>query len=296
MTPKQLSALILLAAVWGASFLFYRVAVPVLGPFILVELRVLLAGLALLAYALLSQKTLELKANLGKLFILSFLNSVLPFTLIAAAQLVLSASLASILNATTPLFAAIAASFWLSEKLTAKRLLGLPLGVLGVAALVGWSPLEFSTNVILAVSAMLLAALAYALAGIYIKRNFVGVSGLTLATGQQLAAAFLLFIPASFSVPEAAPSLIVISAVLALAFLSTALAYLLYFYLMAQVGPTKTLSVTYLIPIFGSLWGILFLDERFTLGMLIGFALVILSVMLVTEVRLPFCKLTQTRS
>lgn len=284
MTPKQLGALILLAAVWGASFLFYRIAVPVLGPFLLVELRVFLAGFALLAYTLLSQKTLQLKANWRKLFILGFLNSVLPFTLIAAAQLVLSASLASILNATTPLFAAVAATIWLDERLSLKQILGLPIGILGVAVLVGWSPLEFNSEVGLAVSAMLLAALAYALAGIYIKRNFTGVSGLTLATGQQLAAACLLLVPASFSVPITAPSATVVLAVIALALLSTALAYLLYFYLMAQVGPTKTLSVTYLIPLFGSLWGVLFLNESFTAAMGLGLGLVMLSVMLVNEV------------
>ena len=290
MTPKQLSALILLAAVWGASFLFYRIAVPMLGPFMLVELRVLLAGLALLVYARLRRKKLELKANLGKLIVLGLINSVVPFTLIAAAQLTLSASLASILNATTPLFAAVAASIWLNERLSIKRVLGLPLGVLGVAALVGWSPFEVSPPVLLSVVAMLLAALSYALAGIYIKRNFRGVSGLTLATGQQLTAACLLLIPATISMPSTMPSVTVASAVLALAILSTAVAYLLYFYLMDQVGPTKTLSVTYLIPLFGSLWGILFLSERFTPGMAIGLVLVILSVMFVNEVRLPSVK------
>jgi len=290
MTPKQLGALLLLAAVWGASFLFYRVAVPVLGPFVLVELRVLLAGLALLAYALIVRKKLELRANLGKLFILGLLNSVIPFTLIAAAQLTLSASLASILNATTPLFAAIAASIWLSEKLSVKRLMGLPIGVLGVAALVGWSPLEFNAQVALAVGMMLLAALAYALAGIYIKHQLTGVSGLTLAAGQQLSAAAMLIVPATLNVPTTPPSLTVALAVLALALVSTALAYLLYFYLMAEVGPTKTLSVTYLIPLFGSLWGVLFLQERFTAGMLVGLALVMLSVTLVNEVSLPFLR------
>ena len=290
MTPKQLGALLLLAAVWGASFLFYRVAVPVLGPFVLVELRVLLAGLALLAYALIVRKKLELRANLGKLFILGLLNSVIPFTLIAAAQLTLSASLASILNATTPLFAAIAASIWLSEKLSVKRLMGLPIGVLGVAALVGWSPLEFNAQVALAVGMMLLAALAYALAGIYIKHQLTGVSGLTLAAGQQLSAAAMLIVPATLNVPTTPPSLTVALAVLALALVSTALAYLLYFYLMAEVGPTKTLSVTYLIPLFGSLWGVLFLQESFTPGMLVGLALVMLSVTLVNEVSLPFLR------
>ena len=290
MTPKQLGALLLLAAVWGASFLFYRVAVPVLGPFVLVELRVLLAGLALLAYALIVRKKLELRANLGKLFILGLLNSVIPFTLIAAAQLTLSASLASILNATTPLFAAIAASIWLSEKLSVKRLMGLPIGVLGVAALVGWSPLEFNAQVALAVGMMLLAALAYALAGIYIKHQLTGVSGLTLAAGQQLSAAAMLIVPATLNVPTTPPSLTVALAVLALALMSTALAYLLYFYLMAEVGPTKTLSVTYLIPLFGSLWGVLFLQESFTPGMLVGLALVMLSVTLVNEVSLPFLR------
>lgn len=282
-----MAALVCLAALWGASFLFIRIAAPALGPFALIELRVLLAGLALVGYAVLWRQPFAFKGYRRKLVVLGLFNAALPFTLIAAAELRLTASLASILNATTPLFASLVAAVWLGERLTFKRLLGLPLGVLGVAILVGWSPLTLDRTALLALGAMLIASLSYALGGVYAKRHFVGVPALTLAIGQQFAASLLLVIPALATAPESVPSLTVSVSVVLLALLCTAVAYLLYFYLIEHVGPTKTLTVTYLIPLFGSLWGVLFLKESLTVGMGVGLLLVLLSVVVVNEVRLP---------
>jgi drug/metabolite transporter (DMT)-like permease len=133
---------------------------------------------------------------------------------------------------------------------------------------------------------MLGATFFYGLAGVYAKQNLKNVPTLTAATGQQLTASLLLLLPSSLNMPEKAPAMPVILAIIALAVFCTALAYLLYFALISSVGPTKTLTVTYLIPLFGATWGVLFLRETVTLGMLAGLVVILSSVFLVNEVRL----------
>jgi drug/metabolite transporter (DMT)-like permease len=287
MKPKELSALLLLAALWGASFLFYRITVPSLGTFLTVALRVLIAAFALLIYARVAKQHLTLRQYALKFLVLGLLNAVIPYALIAWAELRLTASLASILNATTPLFTAIATSIYLGEKYTPKRLLGFPLGILGVAILVGWSPQGLSLFVILSMVAILLASLSYGIATVYAKTQFKGVSSLTMATGQQLGATLWLFIPAGVTLPQTFPSATVVFSVLALALFCTALAYLLYFFLVTNVGPVKTVSVTYLVPVFGTLWGLLFLREHVTLSMIVGLFIILSSVVFINDVKLP---------
>ncbi len=283
MTLREVLALLLLAALWGASFIFFRIVAPVIHPFVTVEVRVLLAALSLLAYALLTRHPLEFFKTPRRFLLLAIINAVIPFSLFAWSTAHLSASFAAILNATTPVFAAIVAAVWLKERFSLRRILGFPLGIVGVVVLVGWSPFELSGLKILAIVATLLASLAYAVAGSYIKRNFEGVSGLNMAMGQQFAASAILLGPALVTLPASPPSLTVTLALLALAILSTALAYILYFYLMRRVGPTKTLSVTFLIPVFASFFGVLWLGEQLSLGMVFGLGLILLSVILVND-------------
>lgn len=285
MTTKDLGALLLLSALWGGSFLFLRVAAAPLGPVVLIEVRVLLAGLALVAWAAATGRVPALRSRWRQYLLLATINSAVPFVLIATAELRLTASLAAILNATTPLFGALAAAAWLGETLTARKAGGLALGFAGVAVLVGWNPLPLSGAVLLSVGASLLAAACYGLAGVYTKAAFAGVPPLALATGSQLGAAALLAPLVPFAPPAAAPSPTVVLCVLALALGSTALAYLLYFRLIVNVGPTRTMLVTYLAPIFGTIWGALFLAEPVGAGTVAGFALILASVGLVTGVR-----------
>lgn len=274
--------LLLLAALWGGSFLMIRVASPVLGPLPLVDMRVFLAGGALLLYALAIGKRPALRAR-GRAFLtLGALNAALPFTLIAFAELHLSASLAAILNATTPLFAALAAAVWLGQRLTPTRVLGLLLGVLGVAALVGWQAIPITPLVLASVGLSLLAALLYALGGIYAGRTFAGVPSLTLAIGQQLAAGIWLLPVALASASGSRITLGAVVAMLVLALAGTSLGYLLYFDLIARVGATNTLSVTYLVPVFGVFWGRVLLGEAIHLGTIVGLAIILTSVTLVT--------------
>jgi drug/metabolite transporter (DMT)-like permease len=284
LTPRDLAALILLGVLWGASFLFIRVAVPTFGPFPLVESRVALAALALLLYGVAVGRLPKLRAHWREFAVLGLVNSAIPFSLIAFAEIELTASLAAILNSTTVLFTAVVAAVWTGEALTAGKAAGVVLGVVGVAVLVGWDPIALTGAVLLSVAAMLLASLSYALGATYAKRAFVGLPPVTMAVGQQSAAAMLLLVPATLSLPEESPSVVAGLAILGLALLSTAVAYLLYFRLIENVGPTSTVTVTFLVPVFGLLFGVLVLGEPFGLGTLLGLAIVLFSVALVTGI------------
>lgn len=287
MGARDLGALILLAALWGASYIFIRVAVPALGPFVLMGARVALASGALALYAVILARGMpKFRARWKEFLIVGATNSAIPFTLIAAAEIELTASLAAILNSTTALFVAVVAAVWIGESLTVMKVVGLLLGFAGVVVLVGWDPVQLNGAVLLAVGAMLAASLSYAVGGVYVKRTFAGVSPLAMTIGQQGAAAAILLPLAAASLPGEAPPLPAALSALALALLCTAVAYLLYFRLIENVGPTKTLAVTFLIPVFGLLFGAVLLDEPVGLGTLVGFAIISYGVALVTEIRL----------
>jgi drug/metabolite transporter (DMT)-like permease len=290
MGARDLGALFLLGALWGASYMFIRVAVPAFGPFALMGMRVALAASVLALYAaVLARGMPKLRSRWKEFLIVGATNSAIPFTLIAAAEIELTASLAAILNSTTALFAAVVAAVWIGEALTIKKVFGLVMGLVGVAVLVGWDPIPLNSIVLLSVGAMLAASLSYAVGGVYVKRTFAGVPPLAMAIGQQTGAAFLLLPLAAVSLPEEVPLPAALSA-LALTLLSTAVAYLLYFRLIENVGPTKTLTVTFLIPVFGLLFGVLLLGEPVGVGTLVGFGIILYSVALVTEVRLRSAK------
>lgn len=284
MKPRDLAALVLLGALWGMSFLFIRVAAPVLGPAPLADARVLIAAGVLAGYAALARQRLALRGRWRSYALLGALNAAVPFALVGAAALKLPASLLATLNGAIPLFTALVAAVWLGERLTGRKVAGLLIGVVGVGVLVGWSPLALGGGVVLAVGGSLLASLCYAVGAVYARQRFGGVPPLELAVGQLLAAGLVLLPVALADAPRAVPSGRVLLAVLALALTATAIAYLLFFWLLARVGPTKTNAVAFLIPGFGLLWGVLLLGEELTVGMVVGLALVVVSVGLVTEV------------
>jgi drug/metabolite transporter (DMT)-like permease len=284
MRPKDLGALILLGVLWGGSFLFIRVAVPTLGPFVLMELRVGLAAVALTLYAVALGRLPKVRARWREFLIIGTVNAAIPFSLIAAAEINLTASLAAILNSTTVLFTAVVAAMWTGEALTARKVVGVVSGIVGVAVLVGWDPIPLNGVVLLTVGAMLGASLSYALGAVYAKRTFAGTPPVTMAIGQQMGAATVLLPLAAVTLPGGGPSAAVALSVLGLALLSTAVAYLLYFRLIENVGPTSTVTVTLLVPVFGLLFGVLLLDEPFGLGTLAGLAIILSSVTLVTGI------------
>src|SRR5215218_6898597 len=274
----------MLSALWGGSFLFIRVAVPALGPFLLVGLRVGLAAAVLTLYALAIGRVPKIRTRWRSFLVLGFLNAAVPFSLISAAEIYLTASLAAILNSTTVMFTAIVAAVWMGDVLTARKAVGIMLGIVGVTVLVGWDPLPLNGLVLLAVAAMLIASLSYALGATYAKLSFSGIPPLGMAFGQLGGAVSLLLPLAVVSVPAEAPSFVVALSMLGLALLSTAVAYLIYFRLIENVGPTSTVTVTLLVPVFGLLFGILLLDEPFGVGTLAGLAIILSSVTLVTGI------------
>ncbi len=289
MSFKELIALIGLAALWGASFLFIRIAAPIFGPILTIEGRVSIAALALVLYLVITRNSLGFRKRWKQYIIIGALNAAIPFTLIATSALYLTASMSSILNSLTPLFTAIIVWGWLNESLSIRKWFGILVGVIGVVLLVGWSTIPFTKEIIIAIGLAVLSTISYGFAGVYAKKTFVDVAPISLAAGQQIAASILLIPFTIFNLPNTTSnfSLIPILAVLALALFCTAIAYLLYFYLIENVGPTKTLSVTFLIPVFGMIWGVLILNEKITMGMLVGFIVILVSVFLILDIKLP---------
>ncbi|MEH6937945.1 DMT family transporter [Bacillus sp. JJ664] len=289
MSFKELIALIGLAALWGASFLFIRIAAPIFGPVLTIQGRVSIAALALVLYLVIIRRSLDFRKRWKQYIIIGALNAAIPFTLIATSALHLTASMSSILNSLTPLFTAIIVWGWMNESLSTRKWFGILVGVIGVVLLVGWSTIPFTKETIIAIGLAVLSTISYGLAGVYAKKTFVGIAPLSLAAGQQIAASILLIPFTFFYLPNTTSnfSLIPILAVLSLALFCTAIAYLLYFYLIENVGPTKTLSVTFLIPVFGMIWGVLILHEKITMGMFVGFIVILVSVFLISDIKLP---------
>lgn len=275
MSIGDVARLLTLAALWGGSFAFMRVAVPALGPLWLAESRVALAFLALFALALVRRGVPALRARWRDYLFIGTVNSALPFALFCFAEQYIGASTAAILNATSPFFAAIVAAFWLNDQLTAPKLAGMGLGIGGVILLVGWQPEPLAGNAAVAVVACLAAALCYGIASVYAKARMSGVPSFAVALYSQMAAAMVLAPALPFASAPATLTPLVAVNVCALALVSTAFAYLLYFHLIATIGPARALTVTFLIPLFGVLWGFVFLGEAIGANMVSGCALIV---------------------
>jgi drug/metabolite transporter (DMT)-like permease len=283
MPPSDIARLLTLAGLWGGSFAFMRVAVPALGPFWLAFLRVALAFAALFALAAMQGNVPSLRERWRDYLFVGTVNSALPFVLFCFAEQYVTASAAAILNATSPFFGAIVATLWLKEPLTLRQLAGMSLGLGGVVLLVGWQPEPLSGLVLAATLACLAAALCYGIASVYAKVRMAGVPSSAIALYSQLAATIALA-PAVAATPvPALPSVLVVVNVLALALASTALAYRLYFRLIANIGPARALTVTFLIPLFGVLWGVVFLGEPLASNTLSGCTLILAGTWLATR-------------
>ncbi|MDC8774032.1 DMT family transporter [Roseateles albus] len=279
MKTFDIAELTLLAAIWGASFLFMRLGAHEFGPVAMAAMRVAGASLMLLPLLAARQGLAQLGREWRPLAVIGLLNSALPFALFSFAALSISAGLSSIVNATTPLWGALLAWVWLGQRLKGLRILGLGLGFAGVLYL-AWDKASFKPgsdhSAVWALLACLSATFCYGLAANFSKRYTAHISPLLVATGSQVYAAMMLALPALLFWPSSAPSAQAWGAVAALALLCSAVAYILYFRLMSRIGPTNTIAVTFLIPVFAVLWGYLFLGEVFTLKMAAGCAVVLL--------------------
>lgn len=282
MKPSDLIELTTLAALWGASFLFMRMGAAEFGPVALAAVRVAGAALFLLPLLRWRGQMHVFRQHWRPIAVVGVLNSALPFLCFSYAALSITAGLASIFNAAAPLFGAVVAWLWLRDRLSPSRMLGLGIGFAGVLWL-AWDKASFKPGGSgWAIVACLAATLLYGIAANYTKRHLAGVAPLAVATGSQSAAALVLALPAVWWWPAMSPSGSAWITAMLLAVLCTGVAYLLYFRLIARVGPANAITVTFLIPLFAVLWGWLFLAEGITPTMVIGCSVILLGTGLAT--------------
>jgi drug/metabolite transporter (DMT)-like permease len=287
MKRSDLLELVALAALWGASFLFVRMGAGEFGPVALAALRVTGAALVLMPLLAARRQLGALRRHWRPILVVGITNSALPFLLFAYAALSITAGLAAIFNAASPLFGALIAWAWLKDRLTTPRVVGLAIGFAGVLGL-AWDSAGFKTGGSgWAAPACIAAALFYGLSASVTKRHLSGVPPLAVAAGSQLAAALVMAVPAALWWPAATPSPQAWMTTAMLAVLCTGVAYLLYFRLIAHVGPANAIAVTFLIPAFAVLWGWMFLGEALTPAMLLGCAVILVGTGLATGVLKP---------
>ena len=276
MRRADVGELVGLAALWGGSYLFMRMAAPAFGAIALSEVRVGVASLVLLPLLFARGLGPALRRHWRAVAVVGLLNSALPFMFYSYAALSITAGLASIFNATTPLWTALIAWLWLRDALTPSRVLGFAIGFAGVLWL-AWEKASFKDGGSgMAVLACIAATLCYAVSANATKRYLTGVPPLAVAAGSQVSSALLLALPALWAWPAEPPAAIDWWAAVLLGTVCTGVAYILFFRLIAHVGPANAISVTYLIPVFAVLWGYLFLGETVT-PVMVGGSLVILA-------------------
>ncbi|MDW1498071.1 DMT family transporter [Vibrio sp. YT-19(2023)] len=281
MTAVSFFRLLCLAAIWGGSFLFMRVAANTFGPAYLIEFRVTFAAVALLLIAVYLKKKLTLTAHTKHFFIIGLFNSAVPFLLFAYAAQTLNASTLAILNSTAPIWGALVGFVWYRSPLTAKSVLGMLIGIGGVAVLVGLDTSTIGEETMLPIAASLMASFSYGIATNYTK-NAPQVPAFDNAHGSMWAAVIWVLPLLPFLPMRAEPSHFEWSSVVTLGVVCTGFAYLLYFRLVSDIGPASALTVTFLVPVFGILWGYLVLDEPVGSNTIIGTILVLSGTMLVT--------------
>ena len=284
--------LLTLAAVWGASYLFIKVAVDEIEPAPMMAFRTLLAAAVLLAYVGWrfgrGRATAELRAAWRHCLVLGALNAALPFWLIAWGEQHIDSGLAAVVQASVPIFnALLILRFLPHERLTRTRALGLAVGLVGVAVVTGIHP-EGGNVAILGALAVVLSSLSYAAAGVYGQRAVSGTAGPVLAAGSMLVGGLILTPFALFQLPGAVPSLEATSSLLALSLVGTALAQLILFRMLALHGSARLSLVTYLMPGFALVYGALILDERLSAATIGGLLLILAGVSLASgALRLP---------
>lgn len=299
MSGASIIDFVVLAAIWGSSFLFMRYAVVDFGVAGTAATRVAIAAAVLVPLMLWRGLGPQFRRHWKAICLIGMLNSGIPFLLFAFALLSITTGLSAILNATVPLFGALVAWVWLKDRPTGSRVLGLVIGFAGVA-LLAWDKASFKPGAsglapAWAVLACLLATVCYAIAASATKRWLTGIPPLVTATGSQVGATLGLALPALWLRPAAMPGAQAWLAVLILGVLCTGIAYILYFRLIEQAGPARALAVTFAVPVFAILYGALFLGEQVTPWMLLCGAVIICGTALSTGLlKLPALRTRQT--
>lgn len=288
MRPQDLVRLVVLAALWGGSYLFMRFAVPHFGPVALIEVRVAIAGAALAAFVYATQGEIGWRRHWRGYLFVGAVGLALPFVLIAQGLTAIDASTAAILNALSPLFATVVAAFWIREPVTFAKMAGIALCLAGTAVLVGWTPTPMTAQQLVAAGCCVLATALYGYTIVFTKVKLKGAKPMATSAGTLLVAALTLLPFTPHDGRYAAAPASAWMAALGLALLSTSLAFILYYRLIADVGPVKAITVTLLVPIFGVVWGVLLLHEPLTPGRIAGCAIILAGCSLILGLaRLP---------
>ncbi|WP_085717234.1 DMT family transporter [Pseudomonas sp. B28(2017)] len=290
MNPVDIVRMLSLAAIWGASFLFMRIIAPVIGTVPTAFFRVSIAAAGLVVILGLIRVRWDFKGKLKTVMLLGVLNSGLPATLYSVAALVLPAGYSAIFNATTPLMGVLIGGLFFSERLTAAKLSGVFLGLLGVGVLTRAGPVAFDMQLLMGALACLLATTCYGFSGFLARRWLDQAGGLDSrlsALGSMLGATLFILPLFGYSVLSQPPASWggwkVWLSLLGLGLVCTAFAYIIYFRLLSSIGPVKSSTVTFMIPPFGVLWGAMFLDEPLSMAHIYGGVLIAVALWLVLK-------------
>jgi drug/metabolite transporter (DMT)-like permease len=286
MRPSVLAAMVYCGAAFGGSFLFMRIAAPDLPALVVAFGRVAIASLVLTVVA--GPRTLRALAPAWRGFlVLGVFMTAGPFLLFAVAERSITAGMGAIINATTPLWTVVVVAIWMRQRVSSKRLTALVVGFSGVGVIVGVDALALAPDAWLGAATALVAASSYGIGLTFVRRRMMGFAPVHLALGQLVAASVLLLPGAVLSLPQAHFELDSSLAVIGIAIVSTAIAWPVLFTINHAVGAVATSTVTFLNPIFGVLWGALFLGETISPTLLGGAGLVFASLALIFDVRLP---------
>lgn len=273
MELKDWILLTALAAIWGSAFMFIKISAVVFGPILLVTLRLLIAGLVFMPLLLQKKKRLLFKSYLPAIIIIAIVSNAIPFTMFAYASLGATSNMLGILNGTTAFLTTVIAYFWLKESVTSKQIIGLLLGFIGVLILV--NPSNGSTTFIASLCAMI-GSSCYAFNAVYLQKYHSNSDKKVLIGWSMLFGGIFMIPLASFNLPNSMPDINSILALLWLAVISTGVGYLAYVRLIDRIGAVKTVTLTYLLPVFSIIWGAIFLQEQITFIILGGFMFVMM--------------------
>lgn len=283
MTLRQFLLLLFISAIWGASFIFMVVLSPVFGPVITSSFRLLSASAFLFIIYRFQNYKINWKKNYKLFIILGIGNSAIPFTLYAYAALYLPASISVILNSTAPMFGAIFGYIIIKESLSYKKIIGLALGTLGVGVISSITFIDGTLESYISVIACILAASLYGISGVITKKYAFDIEAKELTFGSITIAGIVLLPFIIFSPISGTVTLSLIGVLIVFGVLCTAIAYLVYYLLIKELGAVKALTVTYLMPVFGIFWAYIYLDEEISVLVYVGLLIILLGIYLVSS-------------
>ena len=275
--------LTVLGALWGSAFMFIKVATPEFGPIALVNTRLIIASFIFLPILLQKKYFHLLKPIWKQVLVLAILNNAIPFTLFSFASFGADSNILAILNATTAFNTMIIAYIWIGENVSVKQLFGLLLGFIGIFILV--NPQNSETTLISSMSA-LLASFFYSYSTVYIQRQSVNANKMVLIGWSIIFSAVIMFPVTIFYLPDTIPSISAIGSAIWLGAISTGIGFLGYVRLIDKIGAVKTSTVAYFLPVFGIIWGNIFLDEVITFSVIVGCGAILFGVFLATSNKL----------